>query len=81
MTRTILEITGTEAQDFLQGLVTNDLGKLDQGLVYAAMLTPQGKYLADFFLSRQGDTILLDVDDSLAESLLAVDDDAHVGVS
>ena len=69
MTRTILEITGTEAQDFLQGLVTNNLGKLDQGLVYAAMLTPQGKYLADFFLSRQGDTILLDVDDSLAESL------------
>jgi len=70
MTREILEITGTEAQDFLQGLVTNDLGKLDQGLVYAAMLTPQGKYLADFFLARQGDTILLDVNSSLAESLL-----------
>lgn len=70
MTRTILEITGSEAQDFLQGLVTNDIRKLDQGLVYAAMLTPQGKYIADFFLAPHDDGILLDVDDSLSSQLL-----------
>lgn len=70
MTRRILEITGPDALHFLQGLVTNDLHKLDQGLVYAAMLTPQGKYLADFLLSRQGDAIRLDVDASLAPMLL-----------
>jgi len=70
MTRTILEITGSEAQEFLQGLVTNDIRKLDQGLVYAAMLTPQGKYLADFFLARHGEGVLLDVDDSLSAQLL-----------
>ena len=70
MTRTILEITGSEAESFLQGLVTNDVSKLDQGLVYAAILTPQGKYLADFFLARQGDAILLDVDASLGQQLL-----------
>ncbi|MBQ0751149.1 MAG: folate-binding protein YgfZ [Roseovarius sp.] len=70
MTRRILEITGTDALHFLQGLVTNDLHKLDHGLVYAAILTPQGKYLADFLLSRHGDAIWLDVDESLAPMLL-----------
>jgi folate-binding protein YgfZ len=70
MARKVFEITGTEAEHFLQGLVTNDLARLDQGIVYTAMLTPQGKYLADFFLLRRGDAILLDVDDSLADTLV-----------
>ena len=64
-----ISITGKDAPDFLQGLVTNDVGKLEQGLVYAAVLTPQGKYLADFFLVPSPDGILLDVDESLAASL------------
>ena len=70
MTRTILEIAGGDAETFLQGLVTNDVGRLDEGLVYTAILTPQGKYLADFFLTRHGDVILLDVDASLAPGLV-----------
>src|SRR6056297_243851 len=70
MTRKILEISGSEAEDFLQGLVTNDLKHLEDGLVYAAILTPQGKYLADFFLLRHGDSILLDVDETLAQGLV-----------
>ena len=68
--RAILEITGSEAEGFLQGLVTNDLRHLDRGLVYAAMLTPQGKYIADFFLQRHGDAIWLDVDSTLAPTLM-----------
>lgn len=68
--RQILELTGTDAEHFLQGLVTNDVERLDQGLVYAALLNPQGKYLADFFLSRRGDAILLDVAADLAPALL-----------
>ena len=67
--RKVLRITGTDAKSFLQGLVTNDVEKTEQGLVYAALLTPQGKYLADFFLSASGDAILLDVDAALADML------------
>ena len=67
--RTVLGISGAEARDFLQGLVTNDVAKLEHGLVYAAMLTPQGKYRADFFLAPMGDAILLDVDSALAPGL------------
>lgn len=70
MTRMIYKITGGDAEQFLQGLITNDIAKLDQGLLYAAILTPQGKYLADFFLLRQKDTILLDVDAGLAPGLI-----------
>lgn len=67
--RRILRLSGSETRDFLQGLVTNDVGKLDQGMVYAAMLTPQGKYLADFFLVPDGDAVLLDVAEELADGL------------
>ena len=70
--RQILRLTGTDTRDFLQGLVTSDVARLDNGLIYAALLTPQGKYLADFFLlnAPDGDGVLLDVAASLAEGLL-----------
>ncbi|MCT4553282.1 MAG: folate-binding protein [Pelagimonas sp.] len=70
MARKVLRISGSDRVEFLQGLVTNDVSGLESGLVYAAMLTPQGKYLADFFLVPAGDEILLDVDADLAPVLI-----------
>ncbi|ATG44076.1 tRNA-modifying protein ygfZ-like protein [Phaeobacter piscinae] len=67
--RRILRLSGAETRDLLQGLITNDVAKVDQGLVYAALLTPQGKYLADFFVAADGEDLLVDVDESLAASL------------
>ncbi len=67
--RSILSITGTDASHFLQGLITNDVVKADNGLVYAALLSPQGKYLADFLLLKQDHGYLLDVDTELAPGL------------
>ncbi len=67
--RTILRVTGKDRVEFLQNLVTNDVRGIDRGIVYAALLTPQGKYLADFFLVPAGDAILLDVASSLAPGL------------
>lgn len=67
--RTILAIGGADRETFLQGLVTNDVTGLSDGIVYAALLTPQGKYLADFFLIPDGDRILLDVAQALAPAL------------
>jgi len=69
-TRSILRLSGSDTRDFLQGLVTNDVTKIDTGLVYAALLTPQGKYIADFFLKADSDAVLLDVDSSLSDMLL-----------
>ena len=70
MSRTVLRVAGPDREKFLQGLVTNDVAKLRDGLVYAALLTPQGKYLADFFLVPEESAILIDVDSELAAPLL-----------
>lgn len=67
--RALLRVSGAEARDFLQNLVTNDLDGLDTGPVYTALLTPQGKYLFDFFVIRDGETMLLDVAADRAEAL------------
>ncbi len=68
--RRILRLSGSDTDSFLQGLVTNDTAGLDNGLVYAALLTPQGKYLADFFLKRDGETVLLDVAEEIADGFV-----------
>lgn len=68
--RSVYKITGADARSFLQGLVSNDVNKLDQGMIYTAMLTPQGKYLFDFFLLLQDGDILLDVKTDRAAALV-----------
>ncbi|TKZ20512.1 folate-binding protein YgfZ [Shimia litoralis] len=68
--RDVFALTGPDTEHFLQGLVTNDLAGLSKGLVYAAILTPQGKYLVDFFLMQRNGTIFLDVASELADGLL-----------
>ena len=70
MTRRIIEITGKDAEHFLQGLITNDVTRVREGLVYAALLTPQGKYIADFFIAAAPTGYWLDVDASLAPTLM-----------
>ncbi len=67
--RTVLKITGEDREHFLQGLVSNQVTGLDK-ITYAALLTPQGKYIADFFLVPDGEAILLDVAATLAPGLL-----------
>lgn len=68
--RTVLRISGDDRVAFLQNLVTNDVeGLTGEALTYAALLTPQGKFLADFFMSAAEDTILVDVAASHAAGL------------
>lgn len=59
--RGVLEIAGADRVTFLQGLVSNDVRKVGpRRAIYAALLTPQGKYLHDFFLVEQSEAILLE---------------------
>jgi tRNA-modifying protein YgfZ len=59
--RSVIRITGDDRVAFLQGLVSNDVEAAAPGhAVWAALLTPQGKWLADFFLFNDGDALLLD---------------------
>ena len=69
--RSLLEIGGEERASFLQGLVTNDVEGLGRGeACFAALLSPQGKILFDFFAINTGETILLDCPAAAAADLL-----------
>ena len=72
MDRRLIEVSGEDALSFLQGLATNDLRPLEtaDGIVHAALLSPQGKYLADFFVVNTGAGLLLDLPASQAEATL-----------
>ena len=58
-----LALTGTQAKEFLQGQVTNDVEALTPGTgCYAAFLTPKGKMLGDLRVLDTGEELLLDTE-------------------
>lgn len=67
MNRTILRVSGDDRAKFLQSLLTRDVPAT--GLGYAALLSPQGKYLADFVTFADPDALYLDVASDLAAGL------------
>jgi tRNA-modifying protein YgfZ len=70
--RGVVAIAGDDRVSFLQGLVSNDVAQAAPGrAVWAAFLTPQGKYLTDFFVLADGERLLLDCEADQAEPLAA----------
>jgi tRNA-modifying protein YgfZ len=70
--RGLVRVAGPDARKLLNGLVTNDLDKLDaQPAIHAGLLTPQGKILFDFIVVKAGgDVLLLDVAQASVEALV-----------
>ena len=59
--RGFIQVTGLEAKDFLQNIVTNDIEKVsNNSTVFSSILTPQGKYLFEFFVLKLKDSYLLE---------------------
>ena len=59
--RGVLAVSGPDRRAFLQGLVSNDVGKVSSTQArYAALLTAQGKYLHDFMMVELDEALLLD---------------------
>ena len=59
--RGLIEISGEEAKDFLQNILTNDVNKVDKSnSLFSAILTPQGKYPYDFFIIKSLNGYFLD---------------------
>jgi folate-binding protein YgfZ len=60
--RGVVTVTGENAREFLQGLITNDMDLLDkQPALHAGLLSPQGKVLFDFFVAPTPEGFLLEV--------------------
>ena len=73
--RGVVKVTGEEARKFLNGLATNDMGKVAPGTArFAALLTPQGKIIVDFLATEapeaDGGGFFLDCPRALAGPLV-----------
>jgi tRNA-modifying protein YgfZ len=69
--RAVILVNGADAETFLQGLLTQDvLGMSFGDRRYGALLTPQGKIIADMILQRSADGFLIDCDAHVAPPLL-----------
>jgi hypothetical protein len=61
--RRLLRVTGEDARIFLQGVVSNDVRRVAHDrAIWAAFLTPQGRYLHDFFLCELDGALILDAE-------------------
>ena len=68
--RGILHISGSDVNEFLQNLITNDIYKVnDKNSCYASLLTPQGKFLYDFIVVKHKNGFFLDCEKSISEEL------------
>jgi len=72
--RGVVKVSGEDARNFLNGLVTTDVGELKPGLArFGALLTPQGKIIVDFLITEapagHGGGFLFDCPRALAQGL------------
>lgn len=59
--RGVIELAGPDSREFLQGLITNSMDLVSANrAIYAGLLTPQGKYLFDFFVVQKDDGFLIE---------------------
>ncbi len=71
--RGVVLISGEDAKDFLQNIVTNDIDKVsNKNSIFAALLTPQGKYLNDFFIIKNQNGYLLDCAENSTEDFIKI---------
>lgn len=69
--RGVVSVTGEDTRNFLQGLITNDIEKVSETrTIYAALLTPQGKFLHDFFIVKYKNLLLLECENSGIPNLI-----------
>ena len=69
--RAVLRVSGTDREDFLQNLITQDVSKCpSDGCMMAALLTPQGKLLHDFLLFGEEHSFLIDCDADQGDALM-----------
>lgn len=68
--RGVLKVSGPDAASYLQGIVTTDIEDIEPDGAHAgALLTPQGKIIADFLISKVEDGFLLDLAASRLEEI------------
>jgi len=68
--RAIIYINGSDAKDFLQNLISNDINKVkDNSSCFASLLTPQGKFLYEFIVVKHKSGYFIDCEKSQSEEI------------
>ena len=66
-----IEISGQDSVPFIQNLITNDINKcIANHFLYSCLLTPQGKFFADFFIFKNNEKYVFEVHDIFYEDFL-----------
>jgi len=66
-----LSIEGKDTSDFLQNLITNDINKCaKENILYSCLLTPQGKFISDFFIFKKDEKYIIETHSFFYEKLL-----------
>ena len=65
--RTVFRLAGEDVAPWLSGLTTNEIG---DSATFAALLTPQGKIIADFFIHKRADGYLIETPEKFGKALL-----------
>ena len=66
-----LEISGQDSVPFIQNLITNDINQSKANhFLYSCLLTPQGKFFADFFIFKNKEKFVFEVNDIFYENFL-----------
>ena len=69
--RGFIQVAGLEAKYFLQNIVTNDIEKVtSSSTVFSSILTPQGKYLYEFFVLKLKDGYLLECEKKITAEII-----------
>ena len=65
------KISGKDSKPFIQNLITNDIQKCNNGsIIYSCLLTPQGKFLADFFIFNINGNYFFETNEKFYNNLL-----------
>ncbi len=66
------KISGKDSETFIQNLITNDIQKCINGsIIYSCLLTPQGKFLADFFIFNINGNYFFETNEKFYKNLLS----------
>ena len=70
--RGLISISGKDAREYLQNIITNDINKVSKtSSMFSALFSPQGKYLFEFFIIKSNNGYFLDCDKKINEELIS----------
>ena len=67
----VISVTGDESETFLNNIITNNVKKINSNnSIYSCLLSPQGKVISHFFISKIINKFLITIDDYLSDDLI-----------